>query len=203
VNLLGHSWGGTLVTAYVGRHPDKVDHLVVAEPGGLTRESLAEFQRSAQFVDLPLAFQAVRFWFESLHVIGPDADARDDYFLGHISEQWEFSAANGFNCPGTPVPEDHFWRAGAEAYGAIPSSARDENGNADGSVMTEGLETYTETVLMLVSECNQWVGLEYQRKYHLDLYPSVEVVVISDAGHDMFWDNPEGSLEAVRAFLSR
>jgi len=203
VNLVGHSWGGTLVTAYVGRYPQKVAHLVVAEPGGLTSEAYADFRRSVQFIDLSLAFKAVRLWFESLHVSGPDAYARGDYFVGHLSEEWQFSATNGFNCPGTPVPEDHFWRAGAAAYQAIPRSARDENGNTDWSVMTEGLETYTDTVLMLVSACNQWVGLEYQRTYHLDLYPSVEVVVIADAGHDMFWENPQDSLAAVRAFLSR
>lgn len=201
VNLVGHSWGGTLVTAYVGRYPEKVAHLVVAEPGGLTSEAYADFQRSARTVDLSLAFKAVRLWFESLHVTGPDAYARGDYFLGHLSEQWEFSATNGFNCPGTPVPEDHFWRAGAAAYQAIPRSARDENGNIDWSVMTEGLESYTDPVLMLVSACNQWVGLEYQRTYQRDLYPSVEVVVISDAGHDMFWENPQDSLAAVRDFL--
>jgi proline iminopeptidase len=203
VNLVGHSWGGALVTAYVGRYPDKVAHLVVAEPGGLTNEAWADFWRSAQSIDFPFALKAVRLWFESLHVSGPDAYARDDYFQGHISEEWEFSPTNGFNCPGTPVPEDHFWRAGAAAYQAILSSARDENGNTDWSIMTEGLENYTDTVLMLVSECNQWIGLEYQRKYHVDLYPSVEVVVISDAGHDMFWDNPQDSIAAVRDFLGR
>jgi len=203
VNLVGHSWGATLVTAYVGRYPEKVAHLVVAEPGGLTNESYEDFQRSARAIDLPLALNGVRLWFESLHVNGPDAYARSDYFLGHISEAWQFSPANGFNCPGTPVPEDHFWRAGAAAYQAIFSSARDEDGNADWSIMTEGLEAYTDTVLMLVSACNQWIGLDYQRTYHLDLYPSVEVVVISDAGHDMFWENPLDSIAAIRAFLRR
>src|SRR3990172_8974405 len=203
VNLVGHSWGGTLVTAYVGRYPEKVAHLVVAEPGGLTNEAFADFQRSAQTIDFPFALTAVRLWFESLHVSGPDAYARSDYLLDHIGEEWEFSPTNGFNCPGTPVPEDHFWRAGAAAYQAILSSARDENGNTDWSIMTEGLANYTDTVLMLVSECNQWIGLEYQRTYHLDLYPSVEVVVIPDAGHDMFWDNPQDSIAAIRAFLRR
>jgi proline iminopeptidase len=203
VNLVGHSWGATLATAYVARYPGKVAQLVVAEPGGLTNEAYADFQRSAQSIDFPLALKGVRLWFESLHVNGPDAYARNDYFVGHISEEWEFSPTNGFNCPGTPVPEDHFWRAGAAAYQAILSSARDEDGNADWSIMTEGLETYTDTVLMLVSSCNQWVGLEYQRKYHIDLYPTVEVVVIPDAGHDMFWDNPQDSIAAVRNFLGK
>src|SRR5574341_89969 len=126
VNLVGHSWGGTLVTAYTGRYPDKVAHLVVAEPGALTNEAYADFRRSAQSVDFAFALKAVRLWFESLHVRGPDAYARNDYFQGRISEEWEFSPTNGFNCPGTPVPEDHFWRAGAAAYQAILGSARDE-----------------------------------------------------------------------------
>src|SRR5574341_2340989 len=121
-------------------------------------------------------------WFESLHVSGPDAYARNDYFVGHMGEEWEFSPANGYNCPGTPVPEDHFWRAGAAAWQATPRIFRNENGESDWSIVTEGLANYTHTVLMLVSECNQWIGLDYQRTYNLDLYPSAEVVVISDAG---------------------
>ena len=56
---------------------------------------------------------------------------------------------------------------------------------------------------MLGSECNQWTGLDYQRTYQLDLYPSVEMVVIPDAGHDMFWENPQDSIAAVRDFLGR
>ncbi len=204
VNLVGHSWGAMLVTAYTGRYPEKVAHLVAAEPGALSNEAYAEFQRyAAQSFDFSLALKVGRLWFESLHVSGPDADARNDYFLGHFSEEWEFSPTNGYNCPGTPVPEDHFWRAGAAAWGAIPGSVRNENGETDWSIVTEGLENYTDTVLMLVSECNQWIGLDYQRTYNLDLYPSAEVVIISDAGHDMFWDNPQDSIAAVRDFLGR
>jgi len=203
VNLVGHSWGGTLVTAYVARYPNKVAHLVVAEPGGLTNEAYANFQRHALSIDFSLVLKTVRLWFESMHVRGPDAYARNDYFLGHFAEEWEFSASNGFNCPGTPVPENHFWRGGAGAWQTIPSSVRNENGEIDWSIVTEGLENYTDTVLMLVSECNQWVGLDYQRMYNLDQYPSVEVVVISAAGHDMFWENPQDSIAAIRDFLAR
>ena len=204
VNLVGHSWGGVLVTAYVGRYPDKVAHLVVVEPGALSNEAYAEFQRyAAKSFDLSLTLKVGRLWFESLHVSGPDADARNDYFLGHFSEAWEFSPTNGYNCPGTPVPESHFWRAGSGAYQAILSSVNDEYGNTDWSITTEGLENYTTTVLMLVSECNQWIGLDFQRTYNLDLYSSVDVVIIPDAGHDMFWDNPQDSIAAVRDFLGK
>jgi proline iminopeptidase len=33
VNSIGHSWGAMLVSAYLGRHPSKVDHAVLVEPG--------------------------------------------------------------------------------------------------------------------------------------------------------------------------
>ena len=204
VNLVGHSWGGLLVTAYVGRYPEKVAHLVVAEPGALSNEAFADFQQHfAQSINFTLALKVMRLWFESLHVSGPDAYARSDYFVGHMGEEWEFSPTNGYNCPGTPVPEDHFWRAGAAAYQVTFNSVRDENGNTDWSILSRGLEDYTHPVLMLVSECNQWIGLDFQRRYNLDLYPSAEVVVISNAGHDMFWDNPRDSIAAVRDFLSK
>jgi len=204
VSLVGHSWGGVLATAYVGRFPQKVAHLVVAEPGALSNEAWADFGRHfAQAIDITLTLQVGQSWFESLHVNGPDGDERSDYFVGHMAQAWEFSPANGYNCPGTPVPEDHFWRAGAAAWGAIPRSVRNEQGEPDWSRVTEGLENYTNTVLMLVSECNQWIGLDYQRRYNLGLYPASEAVVIPDAGHDMFWENPPESVAAFRAFLGR
>jgi proline iminopeptidase len=33
VRLIGHSWGAMLVSAYIGKHPEKVTHAVLAEPG--------------------------------------------------------------------------------------------------------------------------------------------------------------------------
>ena len=38
VNLIGHSWGAMLVSAYLGQYPEKVDHAVLAEPGFLTSD---------------------------------------------------------------------------------------------------------------------------------------------------------------------
>ena len=50
VNLVGHSWGAMLASAYLGQYPEKVDHVVLAEPGFLTAEFLQRFfeQDSAQ-----------------------------------------------------------------------------------------------------------------------------------------------------------
>lgn len=204
VNVVGHSWGGMLATAYAGRYPDRVDHLIVAEPGILTNEAYAAYQSHfSEPLDPPFMLRATRLWFESLHVRGPDDQARADYFQGHVSEMWWFSPKNGYNCPGTDMPVDHAWRAGSAAGSAILNSARDADGEMDLSVLTDGLENYTRPVLMIVSACNEWIGLAHQQAYHLALYPSVEVAVIPDAGHDMFWENPAESVAAVRAFLEQ
>lgn len=204
VNLVGHSWGGMLATAYAGRYPRKAAHLAVAEPGMLTNAALEEFQKhQAEPVDLTLLLRAGQLWFESLHVSGPDADAASDYFASNVAEAWWFSPRNGYECPGTPQPKDHFWRESAAAQSAILASARDKDGKMDLSVLTRGLQDYTNPTLMLVGECNRWIGLDYQKKYHLALYRDVQVVSIPRAGHDMFRENPEDTTAALRAFLSK
>jgi pimeloyl-ACP methyl ester carboxylesterase len=33
-------------------------------------------------------------------------------------------------------------------------------------------------------------------------YPNAQLIIISDSGHDMVWDNPEEMIEAIRLFLN-
>jgi proline iminopeptidase len=90
------------------------------------------------------------------------------------------------------------WRWRTTASNAIQASASD----ADLDSLRTHAGEYDKPVLFLVSECNTWIGPELQAK-HAALYPNSELKVISDAGHDMFWDNPEETLEVVRAFLGK
>jgi proline iminopeptidase len=45
VKLIGHSWGAMLVVGYLGKHPDRVSHAVVVEPGILNPVSAVAFVR--------------------------------------------------------------------------------------------------------------------------------------------------------------
>lgn len=83
VSLIGHSWGAMLASGYVGQHPEKVDHVVLAEPGMVSVETgrilMAATNRMRPAVSFDLIRVGTRVWFESLDVDGPDEEARRDY----------------------------------------------------------------------------------------------------------------------------
>lgn len=98
VNLIGHSWGAMLASAYICEHPERVNHAVLAEPGIFTAEEAKEFMEKVKVkFSLPLLRHFGNCWFRSLHVKGPDDQAGKDYFfqtfmLGGNMEENPYSA---------------------------------------------------------------------------------------------------------------
>lgn len=202
VNLVGHSWGAMLASVYLGRYPEKVDHAVLAEPGFLNSEFAKEWAEGTQMRFSPgLIYYFLKTKFESLHVNGPDGQAADDYF-GH---QWNLYQGDdhpqaSYYCDGVKPSENVSWRYGAAASNAIFQEAVDAEGNFDVN-LASGVEQFENTVLFMTGECQQLIGAEYQSR-QMELFPSAKLVVISDAGHEMFYENPEESVAAVRAYLN-
>ncbi len=199
VTLIGHSWGAMLAAAYIGQHPERVSQAVLAEPGALTDAAMAAFQTHfASILDADLILRIAPVYIEALHVA--DGSERADYIASRQAELWAGDEANPYHCPGRPLNQPA-WRVGATAAGAIQGSARTADGRTDMALFSENAGRFTRPVLFLASACNDWLGEALQRE-HAALYPSAEVVVIPDAGHLMFNDNPEDSLAAVRAYLT-
>lgn len=198
VTLIGHSWGAMLAAAYIGQHPERVGQAVLAEPGALTDAAMASFQTHfASILDADLILRIAPVYVEALHVA--DAGERADYIAARQAEFWAGDEANPYHCPGRPLNQPA-WRVGAAAAGAIQGSARRADGQTDMALFSENAGRFTRPVLFLASACNDWLGEALQRE-HAVLFPSAEVVMIPDAGHLMFNDNPEDSLAAVRAYL--
>lgn len=198
VALIGHSWGAMLVTAYLGKAPEKVSHAVLAEPGFLNR---AMFERSGVRLgprwEAGYLFFAARRWFESLHIDGPDEQAAQDYLIGEVAAR----ANPEYYCGGV-IPEYAIahWRAGAVAMAAMFKANRGADGkpNID---FTVGLERYTKPVLLLASECNSLVGIA-QQKVQAEFFPASRLRMIPESGHMMFVEQTETSLAAVREYLA-
>lgn len=202
VNLVGHSWGAMLASAYLGRYPQKVDHVVLAEPGFLNSEFAEEWAAGTQMhFSSGLLTYFLKTKFEALHVNGPDEHAADDYFSHQINlYQGDDHPQISYYCEGDKPIENVSWRSGAAAGNALFQQAVDTDGNFDIN-LAEGVANFTDKVLFMTGECQQLIGAEFQSR-QMTLFPSAELAVIPDAGHEMFFENPEKSVEVVRAYLN-
>ena len=201
VNLVGHSWGAMLASAYLGQYPEKVDHAVLAEPGFLTAEFAEKLTEATAMRFTPgTLYYFVKTKFEALHVKGPDDQAADDYF-GYQMNMYQGSdhPQAGYRCEGGGPGEGESWRPGVRVADRFFQQAVDSNGNFNIS-MVDGVEEFTNKVLFMAGECQKIIGVEWQKK-QMEFFPNAELAVIPDAGHEMFIENPEASIMAVRDYL--
>ncbi len=207
VHLIGHSWGGMLASGYLGKHPEKIDKIVLAEPGFLTPEFGKELFEKANGFEAPASLNALYYlinsWFHSLHVHGPDEQARQDYFMmklvrspikGHPMARY-FCNQDISTCYMPMV------RFGSLVSSILLSSQMDANGYPAVNFV-EGVENYPDTVLFLSGECNTLIGPDYQEK-QMQLFSRVRHVIINDAGHTMIGEKPEESIAAIRNYFAR
>jgi proline iminopeptidase len=202
VNLVGHSWGAMLTSAYLGQHPEKVDHAVLAEPGFLTAEFAEKWAEETAIRFSPgVLYHFVKTKFESLHVKGPDDHASDDYF-GYQMNMYQGSdhPQAGYRCDGGGPEKGGSWRYGARAADSLFQQAVDADGNFNISLI-EGVKGFTNKVLFVVGECQTVIGVEWQER-QMEFFHKAELAVIPDAGHEMFAENPEESIAVVREYLN-
>ena len=192
VDLIGHSWGAMLISAYLSRHPEKVGHAVLAEPGFLTTEMMKQSGvRFGPRWDMGFLVMATKEWFRSLHIKGPDKDAAMDYFIGQVAPY----ANPEYYCNGiVPDAGALHWRAGARAGQAVIQSAMDKKGEIHIDLI-KGVERFTSPVLFLSTECNQRIGKVHQEK-QVKFFPKAIMKVVSGSGHSMFGEKPEESISA-------
>lgn len=207
VNLIGHSWGGMLASGYLGRNPEKIDRIVLAEPGFLNPDFAgALFEKTNNFQP-PVSFNALyhllNAWFHSLHVHGPDDQARSDYFMMKlITSPIKGHPTAGYFC-GKDMNTAYMpaIRFGSLVSRIMLTSNLNESG-VPGVNFAQGIEDYQDTVLFLSGECNELIGPDYQEK-QMQLFPLARQVIIKDAGHTMIGEKPEESLRAIRNYLRR
>ena len=206
VNLIGHSWGAMLASGYVGLHPEKVDKLVLAEPGFLNPEMARIFMEKTDGMSVGPSFNALYYlamaWIKSLHIHGPDEHARNDYFYQTlVSSPLKDNPAKVYACKGDLNSLSlEKWRYGALVAEKMKEIGTDDQGNF---IMhfDEGVENFQDTVLFLAGGCNTAIGEEFQEK-QMRLFPYGILKVIPDAGHTMIGEQPQESIKAIREYLN-
>jgi len=198
VTLLGHSWGAMLATAYLGEAPEKVARAILLEPGFFNGDEAQDWMAQASQYMSGLGFyrQAAVAALQSLHVSGPDSSAAQDYMMSEIIHSFLNHPENPYHCPGEEFD------AAAWRFGATASQTSGKTGAAEIQLIAQGAERYSGPVLLLASECNDWIGEDAQRA-HLSYFQNGKLSIVQHSGHDMIWDNPDETLPLIRAFLDK
>lgn len=207
VNIIGHSWGGMLASGYLAQYPEKVNKIVLAEPGMLTSEKAKEFIEKFQAkFSFGFLWHAGKCWFESLHVAGPDDQASQDYFFTSLSfnaspELFKNHPMSKYFCnQNIESASLKYWRYSYLANRTIFMSMFDNDGNINIDLVS-GVENFPNKVLFLISECNQLIGEEFQ-KDHIKYFNKAEMVIIKNAGHSMIGEQPQDCLFAIRKYFN-
>lgn len=212
VNLVGHSFGAMVAIPYIGKYPGKVHKAVFSEPGFLTKETammyMGYFQSKTSKPSLSYRIHKFRSWLKSLHIDGPDDQARADYLFERSSVsadgrpmQSEFYCNGEYATRGT-----RHWRDSALAHKSIQDlSGKSEwvtvgpDGIPDFNFV-KGVENFPNNVLFIASECNTIIGERIQR-IHIKSFPKAKLAIIEGAGHDMHAGQPEQIVRVIREYL--
>lgn len=202
VYLVGHSWGAMLAGGYIGQYPELVAKAVLAEPGGLNNAALDRFdERQAASQGLGYYQVLVPTIFETFHMELQEPDARADYIFARMTTAFVDSSQSSYRCadenvvavkPEVPVPPRRF---GSTAFTTLFGAS------ADLSPIEANAANYTDEVLFIASECNTFIGEQFQRE-QMTIFPQPRLVVIPNAGHNMISENPADSLIVIRKYFA-
>lgn len=201
VHIVGHSWGAMLASSYAGAHPDKVDRMVLAEPGFLDADTQAGLP-SGGWPGWHVVVGFTRAWLGKWWIATHgDPYARDDWFLLQVLPLTQGQDAL---CKGT-LPPLQAWRFGSPAFEATLGRMMNEPEWGKTLNFARNLERYTGRVLFLRGACNQAQGESVQRRMMAKFSPrsDAQLITIAEAGHFMFNDQPAASVAAVRGFLKK
>jgi proline iminopeptidase len=212
VSFVGHSFGAMVVIPYIGKYPEKVHKAALSEPGFLTKETammyMGYFQSKISKPSLSYRIHKFRSWLESLHIDGPDEQARADYLYGKSAVDADGRPMQSeFYCNGEYATQgSRHWRDSSLASKSIQDlSGKSEwvtigpDGIPDFNFV-KGVEDFPNNVLLIASECNTVIGERTQR-IHLKSFQKADLAIIEGAGHDMYAGKPEEVKRVIREYL--
>ena len=199
VKLIGHSWGGMLVLGYLARHPERVSHAVVVEPGILNPISAREFvRRFKASQSLGDALPLLRYILLAPFVSSKDGHERFDYVMTRLMNRAKPGGL--YQCEGEAMPADAFERAGYAAFDSMLKPVLDhpESFTQD---LAHNVAAYKGKLLMLSSECS-FIGYKFQQEFHIPSLPAQTVHLEAKAmGHNMLTLNSVWSVAVIGGFF--
>ncbi len=184
VVLLTQSWGSMLGTGYAAKYPDKVDGLILAEPGGLKwPDIIAYINKSRSF----------NVWSEELN----DATYQDQFITGktddHAILDYKLAILSASNTivgdiQSTLGPNSIYYKS--VRNGAVIASVMLEIGEKYQSDFSSGISQFQKNVIFFYSSNNTAYPDSWAQKISA-IYPQKEVVKVNGVGHSGMFDQLE------------
>ncbi|MFN3445338.1 MAG: alpha/beta fold hydrolase [Bacteroidia bacterium] len=181
VVLLTQSWGSMLATGYVGKYPNDVQGLILAEPGGLKWDDVMEYVGNSR---------SFKLWSEALN----DVTYLDQFISGKENQHNVLDYKMALISTNNVIVGDLKSNLGANGIyyksvrdGAIISAAMFEIGEKYKPDFSEGISQFNKKVLFFYSSNNQAYSDSWAEKIS-SVYLNKEVVKVNGVGHSGMFD---------------
>ena len=203
--LIGSSWGATLAARYIERFPRRVDRVIFAGPGALhpaawretgygrveerfSAQEREQFQSLVNRPDLEKALDLLPT--DTAAALRAFPDAEGDRLFDEVTNRFYVPH---LGCQHTKLDVT----SAGYGFWANRMTSRDLDASPDPRPALRRSDT---KALILRGQC------EYMRRAvaeeYRDVFGSSTLVDVPDAGHMVYWDQPEAFIEATRRFLS-
>lgn len=179
--LLTQSWGSMLATGFVGKYPNAVQGLILAEPGGLKWDDVMTYVGNSRSFNL---------WSEALN----DATYLDQFVTGKENQHPILDYKMGLLASSNDIVGDIKSNLGANGNfyksvrnGAVVSTAMFEIGEKYKPDFSKGIAQFNKKVLFLYSSNNQAYPDSWAEKI-ASVYVNKEVVKVNGVGHSGMFD---------------
>jgi proline iminopeptidase len=190
VTLIGHSFGGTVMTHYTANHPDEVKNLILIEPGKLDL-SLKPTSNggSISFID------GQDFFWQNELLTSKDHAAADYKALEVLPE-----SSRHWTCDNSIIENYPMWRFGAYHYYMVQKNSYHLPGNYN---WAKGIENFKGPVSIIAGTCGA-LSENFQKETNLKTLPYAGFTAIAGAGHiTLFTDFATQTIAAVRKNLAQ
>ncbi|HEX2495646.1 MAG TPA: alpha/beta hydrolase [Gaiellaceae bacterium] len=193
--LIGHSWGGTIMTAFAATHPERVDGLVLVDSGQMDYQGAPGFPHGKSYEDLVEDARA------------PERTIRT------TAEEFERDAQEEVRRSITPELMEAFRAGLREEDGQLVSIVTPETRASAmyglmGTRVTESWPAIAEAgipILLLLATEPQETREQNQRaaEAFAGRFPDAEIHFLENAGHDLFADAGPELARVVAAWVGR
>jgi proline iminopeptidase len=184
VYLVGWSYGGTLGTGYINRHPEKIKDIALYEPGPFSKKAYEYFIEHTTSYFAQVGNDWLEEYLLSHDHFTPDDHIRSDYqnLLGACRSNPQFH--ENMNLP--------FWRIGSLIW--------DEDLEQQDRDNTSNLSVFSGKMLFISGELTANEYPEYAQ-IQMSCYPQSEYTQVPGVGHSGAWEKSDSVAEIIRNFF--